>query len=105
MYLTKPLHNKYLLCGLDNSTYKEYVFTYSAYKRGRVRGVYAFLSGTGLFAVARQVAQGMVIHCGKQRLATTVIGSATYVYATAILIIANSTRVIKSCKLIYTNVD
>lgn len=36
--------------------------------------------------------------------ATAVIGAATYVCAPAVTLITNATRVIKSCKVIYTSV-
>ena len=41
---------------------------------------------------------------GKRRLASIVIGGATYVCAPAVAVITNATRVVKSCKLVYTSV-
>jgi len=104
MQITKPPHKRYALYCLDNETYVKYANTYSGCKRWGVRGIYTFLSGTGLWGVAKEVAQGTVVQYGKRRLATIVIGGATYVCAPAVAVITNATRVVKSCKLVYTGV-
>ena len=69
-----------------------------------VRAIYTFLGGTGSLGVAKEICQGRVVQYGKRRLATAVIGAATYVCAPAVTLITNATRVIKSCKVIYTSV-
>eukprot|EP00980_Cylindrotheca_fusiformis_P031810 scaffold27021_cov2942-Cylindrotheca_fusiformis.AAC.3 len=73
-------------------------------KRWGVRGIYTFLGGTGLWGVAKEVAQGSVVQYGKRRLATVVIGGATYICAPAVAVITNATRVVKSCKVVYTSI-
>ena len=104
MQITKPPHNRYALSCLDNATYVKYATVYSGCKRWGVRGIYTFLGGTGLLGVAKEVAQGTVVQYGKRRLATVVIGSATYFCAPAVAVITNSTRVVKTCKIVYTSV-
>lgn len=104
MQITKPLHNRYALSCLDNETYVKYANVYSGCKRWGVRGIYTFLGGRGLIGVAKEVAQGTVVQYGKRRLATVVIGGATYVCAPAVAVITNATRVIKSCKIVYTSI-
>ena len=104
MQITKPPHNRYALNCLDNTTYVKYATVYSGCKRWGVRGIYTFLGGTGLWGVAREVAQGSVVRYGKRRLATVVIGGASYICAPAVLVITNATRVVKSCKVVYTSV-
>ena len=104
MQITKPPHNRYALNCLDNATYVKYVTVYSGCKRWGVRGIYTFLGGTGLWGIAKEVAQGTVVQYGKRRLASIVIGGATYVCAPAVAVITNATRVVKSCKLVYTSV-
>ena len=103
MQVSKPIHNRYALYSLDNETYVKYATAYSNCKRWGVRGIYTFLGGTGLWGVAREMAQGTVVQYGKRRLASIVIGGATYVCAPAVAVITNRTRVVKSCKLIYTS--
>ena len=49
--LTKPNHRRYALHGLPNSTYVKYAQVYCRCKSYGVRGIYAFLSGTGLTQV------------------------------------------------------
>mmetsp|Transcript_56354 Transcript_56354/g.63918 ORF Transcript_56354/g.63918 Transcript_56354/m.63918 type:complete len:96 (+) Transcript_56354:183-470(+) len=46
--ITKPPHNRYALSCLDNATYVKYATVYSGCKRWGIRGIYAFLAGTGL---------------------------------------------------------
>ena len=104
MQITKPPHNRYALNCLDNATYVKYVTVYSGCKRWGVRGIYTFLGGTGLWGVAKEVAQGSVVQYGKRRLASVVIGGATYICAPAIAVLTNATRVVKSCKVVYTTV-
>jgi hypothetical protein len=104
MQITKPPHNKYALNCLDNATYVKYANVYSGCKRWGIRGIYAFLGGTGLWGVVKEVAQGSVVQYGKRRLATAVIGCATYICAPAVAVITNTTCVVKSCKLVYTSI-
>ena len=104
MQITKPLHNRYALSCLNNATYVKYADVYSGCKRWGVRGIYTFLGGTGLWGVAKEVAKGSVVQYGKRRLATVVIGSATYICAPAVAVITNATRVVKSCQIVYTSI-
>jgi hypothetical protein len=50
------------------------------------------------------VGKGTIVQYGKLRLATVVIGAAAYVCAPAVAVITNATRVVKSCKVVYTTV-
>lgn len=104
MQITKPLHNRYALNCLDNGIYVKYANVYSGCKHWGVRGIYTFLWGTNLWGVAKEVAQGSVVQYGKRRLATVVIGGASYICAPAVTVITNATPVVKSCKVVYTSV-
>jgi len=104
MQITKPPHNRYILNCLDNETYVKYSTVYSGCKRWGVRGIYTFLGGTGLWGVAKEVAQGTFVQYGKRRFATVVIGGASYICAPGVAVITNATRVVKSCKVVYTSV-
>jgi hypothetical protein len=104
MQIVKSPHNRYVLCGLDNATYVHYVDVYSGCKRWGVRGIYTFLCGTGLWGVVKEVAQGTFVQYGKRRLATVVLSGAAYVSAPTVAVITNATRVVKSCKVVYTTI-
>ena len=104
MQVVKPPHNRYALSFLDNHTYVKYATTYSGCKRWGVRGIYAFLGGTGLFGIAQEALKGQVIQYGKRRIATAVVGVASYVCAPAMVVITNATRVVRSCKVVYTSI-
>lgn len=104
MKMVKPPHNRYILSCLDNCTYGKYAEVYSGCKRWGVRGIYVFLTGTGLYGVAKEALKGTVVQYGKRRLATVVIGGASYICAPAVAVITNATRVVKSCKVVYTTV-
>lgn len=104
MQISKPPHNQYAFNCLDNETYVRYANAYSGCKRWGVRGIYSFLAGTGLWGVWKELAQGTIVQYGKRRLATVVIGCATYICAPAVAVITNATRVVKSCKVVYTSV-
>jgi len=104
MQISKPTHNRYALNCLDNETYVRYANAYSGCKRWGVRGIYTFLAGTGLWGVGKELAQGTIVQYGKRRLATVVIWGATYICAPAVAVITNATRVVKSCKVVYTSV-
>jgi len=104
MKVTKPPHNRFLLRGLNNDTYIKYATTYSTCKRYGVRGIYGFLGGTGLWGVVKEASQGTIVQYGKRRIATVVIGGASYICAPAVAVLTNATRVVKSCKLVYTTI-
>ena len=104
MQVVKPPHNRYILSCLDEDTYTKYADVYSGCKRWGVRGIYTFLGGTGLFGVVKEVAKGTIVQYGKHHIATVVIGGAAYVCAPAVAVITNATRVVKSCKVVYTTI-
>lgn len=104
MEVIKPPHNRYVLSCLDKDTYKKYADVYSSCKRWGVRGIYTFLGGTGLFGVIKEVAKGTIVQYGKRRLAIVVVGASAYICAPAIAVITNATRVVKTCKVVYTTI-
>ena len=104
MQVVKPPHNRYILSCMDECTYIKYADAYSCCKRWGVRGIYAFLTGTELYGVAKEALQGTIVQYGKRRIATVVVGTATYFCAPAVAVITNATRVVKSCKVIYTGI-
>ena len=104
MQILKPPHNKYILSCLDDDTYIKYADVYSGCKRWGVRGIYVFLSGTGLYGVVKEVSKGTIVQYGKRRIATAVVAGAAYISAPAVTIITNATRVVKSCKVVYTTI-
>ena len=104
MQISKPPHTKYALYCLDDEIYIKYANVYSGCKRWGVRGIYTFLGGTGLWGVVKEISQGTVVQYGKRRLATIVISGASYICAPAVAVITNATRVVKSCKLVYTSI-
>jgi hypothetical protein len=104
MKITKPPHNRYALHCLDECTYTKYANVYSGCKRWGVRGIYTFLGGTGLWGIVREAAKRTVVQYGKRRMAAVVIGGGTYICAPAVAVITNATRVVKTCKVVYTGV-
>ena len=50
------------------------------------------------------MAKGTVVQYGTRRLATVIVGGAAYICASAVTVITNATRVVKSCKVVYTSV-
>lgn len=104
MQLVKPPYHYYVLNGLGEDSYTKYANVYANAKRWGVKGIYAFLGGTGLVGVLKELAQGTVVQYGKRRLATVVVAACGYVAAPSVAVITNSTRVVKSCKVIYTSI-
>jgi hypothetical protein len=104
MQIVKPPHNHYALSFLDEATYVKYAKVYAISKRWGVRGIYAFIGGTGMTGVIKEIAKGTMVQYGKRRLATAVIAGATYVCATAVAVLTNATKVVKMCKVAYTSV-
>ena len=107
MNVLKPPYQHYVFNGLDQHSYNKYATLYSNSKRWGVKGIYAFLGGTGVVdvvSVFKGVAQNTVVEYGKRRLATVVVVACSYVAAPAIAVITNSTRVVKTCKVIYTTI-
>lgn len=104
MQIVKPPHHRYALRFLDNDCYVKYATVYSGCKRWGVRGIYAFLGGTGLWGIVEDIGKGTFIQYGKRRLATVVIGGASYICAPAVAVITNVTAVVKTCKCIYTGI-
>lgn len=105
MQITKPNNKHYLLHNVDNVTYVNYAKGYSNAKKYGIRGVYGYLTGVGLWGVAKEVMKGHVVQYGKRRLATVVIGCCTYVCAPAVGVITNSSKIINATKRVHTVVS
>ena len=104
MQVVKPPHKRYILYCLDHTTYVKYAEVYSGCKRWGVRGIYAFLTGTGLYGVVKEALKGTIVQYGKRRLATVVIAGASYICAPAVAVITNASKVVRSCKVVYTTI-
>jgi hypothetical protein len=104
MQIGKPPHSKYILANVDETTYKQYVLLYAKSKQFGVKGIYFFLSGSGLYTFLQQSAKGIIFYQGKRRLSIALITVSTYVCAPAVASLTNATRVIKCCQLVYTSV-
>jgi hypothetical protein len=100
----RPPHKKYLLHGLNDDAYFKYAKVYGISKKVGVRGIYAFLTGTGLWSLVKESLKGAVIYEGKKRLSMAIISSAFYVSAPCVLLITNATKVVKLCKITYTGI-
>jgi hypothetical protein len=104
MLITKPPHNKYVFFSTSESSYLKHVKVYALLKCWGIKGLYCYLTGTGMVTVAKEVLKGTVVQYGKRRLALVVVGAATYVCAPAVAVITNATNVVKCCKVVYTGV-
>lgn len=102
MLITKPIHKYYAFQSLTNSTYVEMAETYSSCKRYGFRAVVLFCTGTNTIGILKEISKGVVVQYGKRRFATVVIGSALHICAPAIAVITNATKVVKTCKIVYT---
>ena len=99
--IVKPKHCRYALHKVNNETYVKYAIGYSNAKKYGIRGIYSYLTGIGLWGVAREVIRGNVVQYGKRRLATAVIGAATWMCAPAVAVLTNSTKVLNITKRVY----
>ena len=105
MQVVKPNHNKFILRNLDEGQYSRYAKRYSRCKRYGMRGIYCFLTGTGLIEVVKETSKGTVVQYGKRRLAGVVVSLSAYICAPAITVITNSTKIVKVCKRVHTTVS
>ena len=105
MQFMKPPHKRYLLHNFDSERYCKYACRYSQSKKYGVRGVYLFLTGTGLYGVILELGKGKVVQYGKRRLASVVVWCAGYVCAPAIAVITNATKIVKTVKTTHTTLS
>lgn len=104
MKVTKPPHKRYLLSFLDNAIYCKYATVYGHAKCYGVRGIYVFLTGTGLYSIVKDLAKGHVVQYGKRRLSAILISSCAYISAPAVAVLTNATRVVRTCKVIFVGI-
>jgi hypothetical protein len=100
----KPPHSKYILANVSEDKYRKYAIAYAASKKLGIRGIYAFLTGNGLYILVKESSRGVVYYYGKRRMASIVLGVASYVSAPAVSVLTNSTRIIRSCQVVYTGI-
>lgn len=105
MQIVKPNHNKFILRNLEEGQYSRYAKRYSGCKRYGMRGIYCFLTGTGLIEVVKETLKGTVVQFGNRRLAGVVVGLSAYICSPAIAVITNSTKIVKVCKRVHTTVS
>ena len=105
MQVVKPNHNKFILRNLEEDQYSRFAKKYSCCKRYGMRGIYCFLTGTGLMEVVKETLKGTVVQYGKRRLAGVVVSASAYICAPAIAVITNSTKIVKVCKRVHTTIS
>lgn len=105
MQIIKPTHNKFILRTLYQGSYSRYAKRYSSCKRYGMRGIYCFLTGTGIIKVVKEILKGTVVQYGKRGLAGVVVSASVYICAPAISVLTNSTKIVKVCKRADTTVS
>ena len=102
MKFNKPGHSRYVFRYLSNDAYSQYASAYSQCKKHGIRGIYAFVTGTGVANLVVDICKGKIVQYGKRRLAVLILACSTYISCPAISILTNSTRVLRMSKLVYT---
>lgn len=102
MLITKPTHRYYAFNYLNSTPYIEYAKNYSCCKRYGFRATVAFCTSIGTYGVLKENFKGTVVQYSKRRFATVVLTGAAHVCAPAIAVITNATKVVKTCKIVYT---
>lgn len=102
MLITKPKNNRYVLHNVDNATYVKSAIGYSNAKKYGLRGIYSYLTGIGLWGVAKEALKGTFIQYGKRRLAIVVVDIGIWVRAPAVAVLTNSTKIVNITKTVYS---
>lgn len=100
--LSRPLHRKYALRSVDDETYIKFVNGYSLAKKLGVRGVWIYISGSGVSELCIEALKGSVRQWGRQRIATSICASATWIATPVVPLITNSTKIIRIANVTHT---
>jgi hypothetical protein len=104
MHIVKPNHKRYAFSHLDETSYCRLANQYSCVKRGGVRAVYVWLTGAGIWGVAKEALKGTVVQYGKRKLAAVCIGLGAYLTTPAVLVFTNATSIVKNVKRVHGTV-
>jgi hypothetical protein len=100
--ISRPLHRKYALSSVSDVTYIKFVNGYSVAKKVGVRGVWVFVSGSGVAGLCKDALKHEARRWGYRKLATGVCSCLTWAGAPLIPLITNSTKVIKIANMTHT---
>ena len=102
MLLLRPHRHKYFFSHLDNTTYAQYMKTYSRAKCFGVRGLYGWATTTGCLDLVKNVVKGQVIQYGKEKLAVVLICVSAYVTSPVVCMVTNVTRVVQIVQKVHS---
>lgn len=100
--IARPTHNKYALHSLNNETYIKFVNGYSTAKKLGVKGVWLYISGSGVKDLCTEALRGHVRKWGRRKLGTAIIGAGTYIITPVVPFVTNSTKIIKAANMTHT---
>lgn len=98
----KPTHPRFALRDVTPTQYKIYAKGYSRAKGGGLHCIYAYLTGIELVGVITDFSKGIVINYGKRKLAAVCLAGCGYVFATAMVMVTNASKIVKISKNIHS---
>lgn len=100
--IARPIHKRYALSSVDNDTYIKFVNGYSLAKKVGIRGVWIYISGSGVSELCKEAFKGFVRKWGRKKLASGIIGCFCYLGTPLVPLITNSTKVVQIANATHT---
>jgi hypothetical protein len=102
--LSRPLHRKYALGSVSDETYINFLNGYSIAKKGSVKGVWIYISGSGVAGLCKAALKQEAKRWGYRKIATGALSCLTWAGTPLIPLITNSTKIIRLANMSHTTI-
>jgi hypothetical protein len=100
--ISRPLHKKYALHSISDQSYIKFVNGYSLAKKIGIRGVWIYISGSGVYSLCVEAVKGEVVKHGRRKLGAAIVSCLTWAGSPIIPLITNSTKIVKAANATHT---
>jgi len=100
--ISRPLHKKYALHSVSDPTYISFVNGYTTAKQFGVKGVWIYISGSGLADICFSALKNESKKYGKRKIAAGMVSLLTWMGTPLVPLITNSTKIIKIANATHT---
>ena len=102
---SKPAHNRYIFCNLDDATYERFACGYSVGKRNGIRGIYCWAAGMGVLEIVKEVVGGKLILYGRRKFGMVILSGFTWIGGPLVPMVTNGTQILNITKKVHTGIS
>ena len=102
---TKPAHNRYVFCNLDDATYKKFACGYSVGKCNGIRGIYCWAANMGILKIVHKVVRVQLVLYARRKFSMVILSIFTWLVGLVVPMIINATQILNITKKVHKGIS